>query len=471
MKTLLGIPAHKIDSSKYIKQLRSVITWIRNGARGTIVAATGIGKTFMAFIAIAKLKKKKPNATAIVIVPTLALKNQWERQITSLKLQNVDVFVINTIALKDSAYEYDLLILDELHLYASEQFRTVFIKIKYKWILGLTATIERLDGKHNLLQKRAPVVVTITQMEAIRNGWISNVVEINVPVHLSKREIEGLEALNKSVSYYLSKFGDFKAMQYCMNLENAKQYALSHYHDGYEASELVKMAIQGQRVIQARKAFLYNAERKVDIAAELVNEFDLKTIMFSQSTQFADDVSAKLPNSVVYHSNIESEARLVTKSKVYKTEAAALRFKATKDKAKMKHSSDGYTVTWKQPKIFGGKTLRDEALRLFKDRRSKINTICTAKALDQGFDAADIELGIDASRTSNPGQHVQRFGRIARNFTYKNGTKKRGILVNLYVPNSTDERWLRNCQVNTEDSVIWSSSAKECIEFIKELLS
>ena len=42
MKTLLGVSVHKIDTRKYVRQLRSVIKWIQSGARGTIVAATGL---------------------------------------------------------------------------------------------------------------------------------------------------------------------------------------------------------------------------------------------------------------------------------------------------------------------------------------------------------------------------------------------------------------------------------------------
>ena len=46
--------------------------------------------------------------------------------------------------------------------YASETFKTIFECVQYKLILGLTATFERLDGKHELIKKYCPICDTIT---------------------------------------------------------------------------------------------------------------------------------------------------------------------------------------------------------------------------------------------------------------------------------------------------------------------
>ena len=42
-----------------------------------------------------------------------------------------------------------------------------FYSVKYKYILGLTGTLERLDGRHKLLEKYCPVVDRVTVEEAI----------------------------------------------------------------------------------------------------------------------------------------------------------------------------------------------------------------------------------------------------------------------------------------------------------------
>lgn len=272
----------------------------------------------------------------------------------------------------------------------------------------------------------------------------------------------------------MSKFGDYDTLLNCMNLENAKAYARKHYPSSdpdEKGKEISKWAINGNRFVKERQNFLYKTERKVETTVELIEKFGLKTITFSQSTEFASEVAKRLGDSaVVYHSKVESEIRMVEKTKVYKSKNKALyNFLEKNSKSKVREKNGTYEVYWKEPKKFGKNTLCTEAIERFKDNRYKVNTICTAMALDAGFNVRDCELGIDASRTQNPTQHTQRTGRIARNFTYKNGTKKRGIYINLYVPNSRDEGWLRACQQNSTN-VVWMDSVDETVEFIKNIL-
>lgn len=472
MKTLLGIPVSKMDIPKYIKQLRFCATWMKK-PRGTLEAATAFGKTFVAHILSKKLLKVKPDAIIYVVVPTRPLKKQWEDELKALGIP-AKVFVINTIALGGLKCECDFLIVDEIHLMAADQFSKIFQLVKYKWILGLTATIERLDGKETLIKKYAPVFGVVTQREAIEKGWISDFIEVNLAVPLVRKDMEALEKLTKGVRHYMSKFGDFKVMQSCMNSGNAYKYAQLHYpscNPTEKAKEIVKWAIQGQRYIAARQAFLYRTERKVEVTVELIQKFGLKTITFSQSTKFADEVAERVgSNAVVYHSYVPSQTRLVEVSKTYKTRKGAEKLLGINKEAKLREKDGTFEVYWKQQKVFGLKVLKEEAIEKFKDNRYKINTICTAKALDQGFNVKDCELGIDGSRTQNPTQHIQRTGRIARNYTYKDGTKKRGIYINLYVPNTRDEGWLRACQKNSVN-VIWMDDVDEVVTFIKKTLN
>ena len=478
MKTLLGIPVKKLDYKRYIKQLRCIITWKWHGAKGTIEAATGFGKSILGCLAIMKMVLGNNKRRAIIIVPTIELKKQWEGALVRFLLgEYADVYVINTIALKDVKYKTDLLILDEIHLFAADQFRNVFHNVSYNWILGLTATIDRLDGKHVELQKFAPVVYTITQKEAIANGWINDFVEVNVPVYLTRDETQNLDKLNKKWAYYMAKFNrDFDIMRDCMNSQKALAYVQANvpYKPGIDYSAMAKGlqvdAINANRIMQERKKFFYNTEHKVEAAVEIINEFGLKTITFSQSTAFADRVREDLGKcAVAYHSNLSPEIRMVEKTKVYKTESGAMKAAKLQGR-KYRGTSTGWEIYWKEPKKFGVKTLKEDAVRRFSDNKFRATSvICTAKALDQGFDVPDVQLGVDASRTSNPTQHTQRTGRIARKFFYKDGTEKQGLYVNLYVPDTRDEEWLRKCQKNSTN-VVEVYDTSECIELIKNIL-
>lgn len=67
----------------------------------------------------------------------------------------------------------DLLIIDEIHLAPSNTFSKIFECVNYMNILGLTGTLERLDGKEVLIKQYAPVCDTVEIEEAEQNGWVA----------------------------------------------------------------------------------------------------------------------------------------------------------------------------------------------------------------------------------------------------------------------------------------------------------
>ena len=103
----------------------------------------------------------------LVVVPTITLKEQWEKELDKNKITIAEVYVINTAVKKN--HECDLLILDEVHRYAAETFKRIFGQCGYKYILGLTATIERSDGKHEVLKEAAPIIDEVTLKECLDN--------------------------------------------------------------------------------------------------------------------------------------------------------------------------------------------------------------------------------------------------------------------------------------------------------------
>ena len=165
------------------RQRESVKKWINSKGKGTIVGATGYGKTRCGLMAINALLKKYPQFRILVVVPTDALKVQWLGHIEEWGFQlSVEVVVINTI-IKHS-WNCDLLIIDEIHRCGADEFSKVFSQVKYRIILGLTATIERLDGKHFLIQKYCPVVDDIPTIECLVNGWISEYKEYQILINV-----------------------------------------------------------------------------------------------------------------------------------------------------------------------------------------------------------------------------------------------------------------------------------------------
>ena len=153
------------------KQLEAVRKWIKAGLRGTCAWSTGVGKTRVGLIAIKSFLAKNPDAAVSVIVPTENLKLQWIEELKLYKLINyVNVEVINS-AIRVST-KLHMVVLDEVHRYASSGFINIFKLRRPQAILGLSATFHRLDGRHKLLERYCPVIDTVTIEEALEHGWL-----------------------------------------------------------------------------------------------------------------------------------------------------------------------------------------------------------------------------------------------------------------------------------------------------------
>lgn len=469
MKTLCGFDSKhpKFNKVKYIRQLKEVLNWSAHKGRGTIEATPGFGKTVCALIALGKLAKKG-SKSALVVVPSTNLKDQWDELLGDC-FGYVEVKVINTVSKETFERTVDLLILDEIHLYASEKSRLVFSHVKYKWVLGLTGTFKRLDGLHTLLNRVCPVISTITKLEAIQKGWIADILEINLAVHIDKKTILSQRALNSKISECITKFENFDEMMKCCNIKYATEYG--NIID--QVPKVVQLwALKGMRSIRKRQNFFNNLDRKVEMASEIINHFGVKSISFSQSTDFSNKLCEYVDEIKPYHSKVESTTTSVTKTKSYKRLDSAIKFQKTKPNSKLKSSEKEHIVSWEIEKKISGKLIAQESLQDFINL--KLLNISSAKALDVGTDCPQIQLGVDSSRSQNPTQYKQRTARVGRNH-YENGKPIPKFYVSLYVPdyiipNSNDEMKLRKAQ-EEDPSVIWIDTIQQLFDIIDPILS
>jgi len=454
----------KIDQSKLIRQEDIVSNWKINGFRGTLEAVTGFGKTYTALLGAKEffttLKEAsrlqhyqdKCDYMIVVVVPTDYLRKKWTADLQQFNLTAWGKVRVDTVhnLIKEDIHTA-MFILDELHMYVGEdanKFPGVFQSVKANAYFGLTATLG-FDGiLRNLVDSFCPVIDTVTTQEALVNGWVSDHVIYNLGITLSEGDRREYDKLNQSFHKYFSTFGhDFDVVRRCASDENyARRYAISRNQD----REFIQIrAWNFMRTMRARKDFLYNAPVKLDVCEQIVSRFpDRKTITFSQSTDFADELANKLGDiALAYHSNLAT--RIVNERD--KLVAVAKKVKrGGKNKTVYVDQATGKEHSWSSIKkaypdlhlIRKGKdTLRDEALNKFGDNRYKISVMCTAKALDVGLDIPDIDMGIIASGTSTTRQNIQRNGRVIR---YVEG--KQAILIQLYILESQDETWLEKRQ-------------------------
>jgi len=382
-------------SSRDNRQTEILRDWRNNDYIGTLQACTGFGKTR---VALRALKARTNGKSAKVIVPTLYLQDQWNDRLKKWGQTDVDVMVINS-AVKES-HDTEFLILDEIHRYASPVFSQIFEKVKYKDLLGLTATLPH-DDKYDLIRDHAPVFQRVRLHEALSNGWVAPFIVYNLPVEMSFVEEREYKRINEKYHKYFSYFSrNFGLVMKCLNNNNfCRRYARQH---NWDYNETKGRAANFMRTVNKRKKFLYGLTSKIKKARDIINLVDDKNVLvFTQSQSTADTVA-----------------------------------EYAKGRAKSYHSGMKGTE-------------RNKVMQSFRDPNSGINVLTTAKALDEGANLPDVSVAIIMSGSSKPLQAVQRMGRTIR---AKEG--KRAIIVELYVPNTQDEKWLRNRQRKTPNSAI-----------------
>ena len=93
------------------------------------------------------------------------------------------------------------------------------------------------------------------------------------------------------------------------------------------------------------------------------------------------------------------------------------------------------------------KKQKTSALEAFKDGSK--NILCSTKALNQGFDVPNANMGIICGLTSKSLSMIQRVGRLIR---FQEG--KVGDIYILYVKDSQEEKWLKSA-VKDLNNINW----------------
>ena len=280
------------------RQQESIRCWIKAKGKGTIEGCTGVGKTRIGLMTIKALLKKYPQFRVLVVVPTITLKNQWQTQLDDWGFTfNSEVQVINTVI--KHKWTCDLLIIDECHRVNSNDFSQIFNCVKYKLILGLTATFERLDGKHIIMQKYCPIVDRISFMEALANGWVSDYKEYIVLIDVDN--INEYKEYNKEWVQHFEFFGfSFDpAMKMCgpegWKAKLAYRDTLYRGNDENKRKEILQAinfhSVRFMQLLQKRKSFINNHPKKIEITRKIIEaRANKKIITFSNNVKMAEAI-------------------------------------------------------------------------------------------------------------------------------------------------------------------------------------
>lgn len=375
--------------------------WKALNGHGTIVASTGFGKTRVAINTIKWFQTTHPEIRIIVVVPTTLLQEQWMDELRENQciMKNIQVYVINSVI--KQAHSCDLLILDEAHRYPADSFSQVFQVVKYYMIQCLTATLERLDGKHTLIAKYAPVVDTITIEECLLNKWVSNYKEYAVIIEPSDIDVYNklTKEFNEHFEFFDYNFGLMMSMTGANGWKHRNNYARDLCHDQSSFGDMVKAvtihSVGAFRAMQARKKYISEHPEKIRVAEEIIaHRPDEKIITFSASV------------------------------------AAAEKF------------SEGFVYTGKDSKKANRLTLSEFA-------KMPSGVLHSVKLAEEGLNVPDLSVGIMLGVNSSKIKHAQTRGRVVR---YREG--KNAEFFTLLLKDTVELEWWRKSTGHDQCEVI-----------------
>ena len=386
-------------------QKNALRAWNENARKGLVEAVTGTGKTWLGLAAIAE--ELNFGGQVAVIVPTVELQRQWseelqrsfpEAQIGFLgngsheDLSSCDVLIAivhsasqRDLGLRDHAF--GLLIADECHRYGTDIFLNA-LEDGFKNRLGLTATRERADGGHKVVEDYfGKVVYTLGYRESIDNGYIADVKVAQIAVNLAVEEQAEFDELSEMITK--SQF------------ELSKRFGLSVEPYSHFMAEIVRINKEGDMrdsmaagrylsSIRKRKALLANTPQKLSVVKHLARSIGESNgaLFFTETISGAEAICDELKQVGITAATIHSGLK----------------------------PQDRYSA-------FLG----------FQEKR--IQVLTAAKVLDEGVDVPEADLAVIISASKTRRQMIQRMGRVIR--VKADGRAARFVFV--YVANTSED--------------------------------
>ncbi len=412
-----GEPRFPYESGPRDYQKLAFENWKANSQKGLFAMATGTGKTITALNCLLEIYKRNGYYKAIILVPTITLVDQWEKECEKSHFSNVikvysknaewrsriehiqmakeykktddptqNFIIISTYASFARTNVFDilngfekskvLLIADEAHNMGSPTILKRLGDIKYLRRIGLSATPERqFDDEANrklfrFFGAEKQYTYEYSMEEAINNGVLCRYFYYPHLVRLTDDEFEKYVEL----SLKISKYFNFNT-------------------DSFDKKDDILMSM-----LLARKRIVHKAANKLGVFNRIITERYRK--------------NGNLKYSLVYVPEGTKPDYVVDSDVFDKTEQIS-------DDSETGRLIDDYTeaitkldkfITVK--KFVSGQKDRDKILGDFAS--GKLQVLTSMKCLDEGVDVPRSELAIFCASTGNPRQFIQRRGRILR---------------------------------------------------------
>jgi superfamily II DNA or RNA helicase len=375
-------------------QKQAYINWIENNYHGIFAMATGTGKTITSLNCVLNEFEKTGKYNVLILVPTLALVEQWKSEIEKFNFSKIievsgrtkwrdeltkikndyswgithNYFIITTYAsFTDSLFQKLLnsfgseliLIADEAHNIGAPKVKNAFKNLKINKRIALSATPKRAydpEGTKEIeeyFNDRPPYCYNFSMREAIDREFLTNYFYYPRLVELNEDEFEKYIQISKRLLKYFDS----------------------------NTNEL-KICSEVEKLLLLRKQIIHKAKNKLDLFQNIIKEIKSQR---------------KLAYCFVYVP--EGYGQLQNGEK----------FSYIEELTKILYEISPETTS---NTFLGGDSLRQEKLKGFAE--GKIDVLLAMKCLDEGVDVPRAEIGIFASSTGNPRQFIQRRGRLLR---------------------------------------------------------
>ncbi|MEJ5228298.1 DEAD/DEAH box helicase [Thermodesulfovibrio sp.] len=428
------------DIQLYDWQKECIEKWFQQ-KKGTIKVVTGAGKTIIALAIIEKLQNEiQKDLRVAIIVPTIVLMNQWYEEI--MKRSNITPEFVGRfgggyketfsekkrilITVLASAYkelpkivddakisDKLLFVADECHRLGAKEMSRIF-QTKRAYSLGLSATPEREEDKspvddgeiysydetkdpderdynHSLLgNELGDIIYDFTFVDALNQGIIPQFTIKHYGLELTNEERMKYEQLTREIN----KLKDELSHQVPLG-KNIFQYARKR--SKYKEIQLDDPWYILEYKVTSRKHLLYDIEARYNAINNIIKN------------EFENNPNARI---IIFHEKIESVMKIFYLLFNYGYPAIA------------EHSNLPNSI-------------REEGLELFRKGIAKI--IVSAKALIEGFNVPEIDVGIIAASSTSVRQRIQSIGRVLRKHKSVTGEEKHSLIYILYAHKTVDE--------------------------------
>lgn len=411
-----SIPRFPYDKPREYQQL-AFENWKNNNQKGLFAMATGTGKTITSLNCLLEIYKRNGYYKAIILVPTITLVNQWEKECWKFNFSNIikvysknaewrskiELLQMSEKYRKPSEPAQNFIIISTYASFAREKVFTILNSFERAKVLFIA------DEAHNMgspsILKRLGTIKYLRRIGLSATPERQYDVDTNVKLYRFfgaednfTFEYSMKEAIQKGVlcKYYyyphLVKLTDEEMANYVELSEKISKYF--NYNKGvFDKKDDILMSL-----LLARKRIIHKAANKLDAFKKIIKERYEK--------------NGNLKYSLIYVPEGNKPDFIIDSDIFDKSEQVA-------DDDVSNHLIDVYTEAVMKVdkyitvrKFVSGQKDRDAILADFA--KGKLQVLTSMKCLDEGVDVPRSELAIFCASTGNPRQFIQRRGRVLR---------------------------------------------------------